>query len=102
MLADLIGQPQTPANESSCPGKGIPPQIAHPPTNWNAQYLDDAIAYLRATGHEISDEDLQRLSPLQYEHIKMLGNFPFWLPAQLAAGNLDESAGPRPRRVTPG
>jgi hypothetical protein len=53
---------------------------------WNAQYLDDAIAYLRATGHEITDEDLQRLSPLQYEHIKMLGNFPFTLPAELAGG----------------
>jgi hypothetical protein len=57
---------------------------------WNAQYLDDAIAYLRATGHDISDEDLQRLSPLQHEHehehIKMLGNFPFTLPAELAAG----------------
>jgi hypothetical protein len=53
---------------------------------WNAQYLDDAITYLRATGHEITDEDLQRLSPLQYEHIKMLGNFPFTLPAELAAG----------------
>jgi TnpA family transposase len=53
---------------------------------WNAQYLDDAIAHLRATGHDISDEDLQRLSPLQYEHIKMLGNFPFTLPAELAAG----------------
>ena len=53
---------------------------------WNAQYLDDAIAYLRATGHEITDEDLQRLSPLQSEHIKMLGNFPFRLPDDLAAG----------------
>ena len=53
---------------------------------WNAQYLDDAIVHLRATGHDISDEDLQRLSPLQYEHIKMLGNFPFTLPAELAAG----------------
>ena len=53
---------------------------------WNAQYLDDAIVPLRATGHDITDEDLQRLSPLQYEHIKMLGNFPFTLPAELAAG----------------
>jgi hypothetical protein len=40
---------------------------------WNAQYLDDAIAQLRATGHQITDEDLRRLSPLQHEHIKMLG-----------------------------
>jgi hypothetical protein len=53
---------------------------------WNAQYMDDAIAYLRATGHEIADEDLKRDSPLQHEHIKMLGNFPFTLPHEIAAG----------------
>jgi hypothetical protein len=38
---------------------------------WNAQYLDDAIGHLRATGHDIADEDVERLSPLQHEHIKM-------------------------------
>ena len=53
---------------------------------WNAQYLDDAITQLRATGHEITDEDLRRLSPLLHEHIKMLGHFPFTLPHDLAAG----------------
>jgi TnpA family transposase len=53
---------------------------------WNAKYLDDAIAQLRATGHKITDEDLQRLSPLQHEHIKMLGHFPFTLPHELADG----------------
>ena len=53
---------------------------------WNAQYLDDAIAQLRATGHHITDEDLRRLSPLQHEHIKMLGNFPFTLPHDLLDG----------------
>jgi len=53
---------------------------------WNAQYLDDAITHLRATGYQITDEDLKRLSPLQHEHIKMLGNFPFTLPHELAAG----------------
>ena len=53
---------------------------------WNAQYLNDAIAQLRAAGHQITDDDLQRLSPLQHEHIKMLGHFPFTLPHDLAAG----------------
>jgi hypothetical protein len=53
---------------------------------WNAQYLDDAIVHLRAIGHAITDGDLQRVSPLQHEHIKMLGNFPFTLPHELAAG----------------
>ena len=54
---------------------------------WNAQYLDDAIAQLRATGHQITDEDLRRLSPLQHEHIKMLGHFPFTLPHELVDGH---------------
>jgi hypothetical protein len=53
---------------------------------WNAQYLDDAIAELRATDHQITDEDLERLSPLQHEHITMLGNFPFTLPHELGDG----------------
>jgi TnpA family transposase len=53
---------------------------------WNAQYLDDAIAQLRAAGHQITDEDLQRLSPLQHAHIKILGHFPFTLPHELIDG----------------
>ena len=53
---------------------------------WNAEYLDDAIVQLRTTGHQITDEDLRRLSPLQHEHVKMLGHFPFTLPHELAAG----------------
>ena len=57
-----------------------------PPRASSSQYLDDAIVHLRATGHAITDEDLQRVSPLQHEHIKMLGNFPFTLPHELAAG----------------
>lgn len=48
--------------------------------------MDDAVNQLCATGREINDDDLARLSPLQHEHIKMLGNFPFTLPHELAAG----------------
>ena len=53
---------------------------------WDAQYFDDAIAQLRATGREIADEALRRLSPLQHEHIEVLGRFPFTLPQDLTAG----------------
>jgi hypothetical protein len=35
---------------------------------------------------EINDDDLARLSPLQHEHIKMLGTFQFALPDELTAG----------------
>jgi hypothetical protein len=40
----------------------------------------------RRSGREISDEHLARLSPLQHEHILMLGTFPFTLPHELADG----------------
>ena len=53
---------------------------------WNTQYMDDAVNHLRRDGREISDEHLARLSPLHYEHILMLGTFPFTLPHELAAG----------------
>jgi Tn3 transposase DDE domain len=53
---------------------------------WSAQYLDDAIAQLRATVHQITDEDLRRLSPLQHENIKMLGHFPSLCPTSSSMG----------------
>jgi len=53
---------------------------------WNTQYMDDAIGHLRRSGRKISDEHLARLSPLQHEHILMLGTFPFTLPHELADG----------------
>ena len=53
---------------------------------WNTQYMDDAVNHLRHGGRQISDEHLARLSPLQYEHVLMLGTFPFTLPHELAAG----------------
>ena len=53
---------------------------------WNTQYMDDAVNYLRAGGREINDEHLARLSPLQLDHVLMLGTFPFTLPQELAGG----------------
>jgi hypothetical protein len=53
---------------------------------WNTRYMDDAVNHLGATGREINGDDLARLSPLQHEHIKMLGTFHFALPDDLAAG----------------
>jgi hypothetical protein len=53
---------------------------------WNTQYMDDAVTHLRTSGHEINDDHLARLSPLQHEHVLMLGTFPFTLPHELAPG----------------
>nr|WP_282434512.1 Tn3 family transposase [Streptomyces sp. Root55] len=31
---------------------------------WTTQYIDAAVAQLRAEGHEVRDEDVARLSPI--------------------------------------
>jgi hypothetical protein len=65
--------------------------------HWNTQYMDDAINRLRASGRGVLNEHLARLSPLQDEHVLMLGTFPFTLPAELAAGRRRElRTGDRP------
>jgi hypothetical protein len=61
-----------------------PPGRAHP-RRASPKNLDETLAQPRATGHQITDEEIERLSPLQHEHIKMLGNFPFILPHEFVA-----------------
>jgi Tn3 transposase DDE domain-containing protein len=48
--------------------------------------MDDAVNHLRQSGREINDEHLARLSPLQLDHVLLLGTFPFTLPHELAGG----------------
>ena len=44
---------------------------------WNTRYLDASVAALRAAGHQISDEDVARLSPLISARINTLGRYAF-------------------------
>ena len=46
----------------------------------------ELLAAQARVAREISNEHLARLSPLQHEHILMLGTFPFTLPHELADG----------------
>lgn len=41
---------------------------------WNTRYLDAAVEQLRASGHEVRDEDVARLSPLGSAHLNVLGS----------------------------
>ena len=41
---------------------------------------------LRAEGMEVRDEDVQRLSPLKFEHIHLGGRYHFSLTSQMPAG----------------
>lgn len=53
---------------------------------WNARYLDLILNQLRAEGMEVRDEDVQRLSPLKFEHIHLGGRYHFSLTSQMPAG----------------
>ncbi|GAA2277874.1 hypothetical protein GCM10010145_58590 [Streptomyces ruber] len=48
---------------------------------WNTRYLDAAVAQLRAGGHDIKDEDVARLSPLEDRRITFLGRYLFNIKA---------------------
>lgn len=44
---------------------------------WNTRYMDAALTELSGRGVGVSEEDVQRLSPLVSEHINMLGRYSF-------------------------
>jgi len=54
---------------------------------WNTRYQDAALGYLRHTGFDVRDDDIQRLSPLGHEHINLLGRYQF-SATQLSDGQL--------------
>lgn len=46
-------------------------------STWNTVYLDRIVATLRANGELISDELLQHVSPLGWQHVNFLGRYHF-------------------------
>lgn len=55
---------------------------------WNTRYMAAALDAIRATGQEVRDEDVARLSPLMRGHINMLGRYHFTWPDELRRGAL--------------
>ena len=53
---------------------------------WNARYIDLALDHLRSEGFEVREEDVQRLSPLKFEHLHLGGRYHFALTAQVPVG----------------
>ena len=51
---------------------------------WNTIYIDAALNQLRQDGHEIDDNDIARLSPLQEIHLNVHGRYTF-TPAKTKA-----------------
>ena len=55
---------------------------------WNTIYMEAALKQLRAEGYPVKDEDVARLSPLQHDHVNMLGRYFFAIPEAVANGEL--------------
>jgi TnpA family transposase len=53
---------------------------------WNTLYMDRALAALEAAGAQLRPEDVERLSPLGFKHINLVGRYQFALPDSIAAG----------------
>lgn len=57
-------------------------------THWNAIYMQEAIAHLRADGLDFDPADIARLSPILWRHINFLGRYDITLPKSVAQGGL--------------
>jgi TnpA family transposase len=55
---------------------------------WTTRYMDAAINYLKQTGFEVRNEDVERLSPLVSHHINFVGKYHFSLPDEVKRGEL--------------
>ena len=57
---------------------------------WNTMYIQKALNQLKEDGFVIHEEDVARLSPLQYKHINVLGHYSFTLNEEAIRGELRE------------
>jgi TnpA family transposase len=55
---------------------------------WNTLYMGKAIEHLPATGVAVHEEDVKRLTPLWYDHIRLTGRYAFALTAKPEVGGL--------------
>ena len=64
---------------------------------YNTLYTQRVIEKLRAHGHQITDEDLRRLSPLLAEHINLVGRYHITLAEAILRGEYRPLKSPRAR-----
>ena len=55
---------------------------------WNTLYIEAVLDQLRKEGYPVQDEDVPHFPPLMYEHINMLGRYPFAVPESVERGEL--------------
>lgn len=52
------------------------------------EYMDAALWQLRETGVDVAPANVQRLSPLGYDHVNLVGRYYFGLPDAVRRGTL--------------
>ncbi len=55
---------------------------------WNTRYIERALAQFEQIGLDVRPEDVERIWPIGFQHINMLGRYSFDLPEQLTRGEL--------------
>ncbi len=55
---------------------------------WNTQYLEASLDVLKQAGYHIDIADIQRLSPLGYNHINIMGRYSFNVSDDIEQGRL--------------
>jgi TnpA family transposase len=55
---------------------------------WNTMYMQASLDHISQLDQTVNVEDIFRLSPLQYEHINVLGHYSFILAEQVRRGQL--------------
>jgi len=55
---------------------------------WNTRYTQRILDTLHAEGVEVRPEDVERLSPLGFDHITILGRYQFMVPESVRRGEL--------------
>jgi hypothetical protein len=53
---------------------------------WNTLYMNRALEEMQERGMKIASEDVERLSPLGYDHINLLGRYTFSLSDEIRQG----------------
>ena len=55
---------------------------------WNTRYIERALTQLAQIGLDIRPEGVERIWPLGFQHVNLLGRYSFDLPEQLIRGEL--------------
>jgi TnpA family transposase len=53
---------------------------------WNTSYMEAALKQVQQQGNPVKKEDIERLSPLGFEHVNLLGRYSFALPESVNRG----------------